>query len=79
MPYLPDIHASSIAKGDPEAQIDSLVRQLNEWSRLISNENITNVYNDDSGTARIIIGVLPDGTTGIAISKEGISVLDAFS
>lgn len=55
------------------------MRQLNEWGRLLSNEKRTEVYKDNSGTNRIIIGVLPDGDTGIVISKEGIDVLTVFS
>lgn len=33
----------------------------------------------DGTTWRMIIGVLPDGTVGIAISKDGEDVYDAFS
>jgi len=33
----------------------------------------------DGTTWRMIIGVLPDGTVGIAISKEGEDIYDAFS
>lgn len=34
---------------------------------------------DEDGIVRMIIGLLPDGTIGIVISKEGINVLDAFN
>lgn len=34
---------------------------------------------DEDGIVRMIIGLLPDGTIGIVISKEGISVLDVFN
>lgn len=34
---------------------------------------------DENGIVRMIIGLLPDGTIGIVISKEGISVLDVFN
>lgn len=33
----------------------------------------------DGTTNRIIIGILPDGTVGMVISKEGEEVLDVFS
>lgn len=33
----------------------------------------------DGTNHRMIIGILPDGTVGIAISKEGQDVFDAFS
>ena len=79
MPLLPDINAGSAIAGDPATQISSLTKQLNEWGRIISNERRTDIYKDDAGNNRIIIGVLPDGTTGIVISKEGIDVETAFS
>lgn len=34
---------------------------------------------DEDGIVRMIIGLLPDGTIGIVISKEGINVLDVFN
>lgn len=79
MPFLPDISASSISGDSPDEQIKSIVRQMNEWGRLLSNEKRTEVYKDNSGVNRIIIGVLPDGDTGIVISKEGIDVLTVFT
>lgn len=33
----------------------------------------------DGTVHRIIIGILPDGTVGMVISKEGNEVLDQFS
>ena len=33
----------------------------------------------DGTTWRLILGVLPDGTVGLAISKEGEDIYDAFS
>lgn len=37
------------------------------------------MYYDANGVPIIIIGILPDGTTGIAVAKPGVSVLSAFS
>lgn len=37
------------------------------------------LYYDADNIPRIIIGIAPDGTMGIFVSKEGVSVLDAFS
>lgn len=79
MPFLSDIELSALPGDDNKEKFDSLVRQLNEWGRAISNERITDVYNDTSGTPRILIGVLPDGQTGIAISREGIDVNTIFT
>lgn len=77
MPNLPDINSASLYD-DPGKRLDAVTRQVNDAFRLITNESITTVYNDNSGTPRIIIGVLPDGDTGIVISQEGTSVLDVF-
>ena len=44
-----------------------------EWD----NDRI--LMRDENGKVRIIFGVLPDGTYGIVISKDGFDVLDAFS
>lgn len=79
MPLLSDINNSGAFGNDPQKQIDSVVRQLNEWGRVISNEKRTEIYKDNSNTNRIIIGVLPDGDTGIVISKEGVDVTTLFS
>lgn len=77
MPYLAPINTAAL-KGDVEKQVESITRQLNEWASVISNEARTDVYNDNSGTPRILIGVLPDNNTGLVISKEGTSVLEVF-
>lgn len=37
------------------------------------------LYYDANGIPNIVIGILPDGTTGIAIAKPGEDVLSAFS
>lgn len=55
MPILPDIK-SNATSDEPQAQIDSLVRQVNEWGRQISNESRTLIINDDSGVPIILIG-----------------------
>lgn len=79
MPYLKDISASSIVSEDPTQQIQSVIKQVNDWGRALSNEQRTDVYKDNSGTNRIIIGVLPDGDTGIVMTREGVDVLSVFS
>ncbi len=37
------------------------------------------LYYDSDNVPRIVIGILPDGTMGIVISKEGVDVIDWFS
>lgn len=45
--------------------------------RVVTKNDTITVY--DASNQRIIIGRLPDGTYGIAVSKAGINVSDAFS
>lgn len=78
MPQLQDVSASSLFADDPQKQIESVVKQVNQWGRSLSNENRTELYRDNSGTPRILIGVLPDGDTGIVISKPDVDVQDVF-
>lgn len=77
MPFLQEVTISAIG-GDADSKITSIVKQLNEWARTISNERRTDVYKDNSGINRILIGVLPDGDTGIVISKPEVDVLSVF-
>lgn len=44
----------------------------------IDNEGTTKIFSDANGIPTIIMGVLPDKTTGIVISKPGINVLTLF-
>jgi hypothetical protein len=37
------------------------------------------LYYDSNNIPRILIGIAPDGTMGMFVSKEGQSVLEAFS
>lgn len=79
MPFLTDLSVAALPGATSDEKLESLIRQINEWGRLLSNEALTTVYRDNSGTPRIIIGVCPDGETDIVISEEGTSVLDVFA
>jgi hypothetical protein len=57
MPYLQDVNVSSISGNTPEEMITSLVRQLNEWAREISNEKIALIQRGEDGNVRIVQGV----------------------
>lgn len=61
MPLLQEINISAIDKEDVQKQLESIIKQINEWARLISNESRTLVIKDDSGTPRILIGYQEDG------------------
>lgn len=80
MPYLPDIQVDATGD-DPNQKIDSLIKQVNEAFRLISNEDRTDITKDDAGIERLLIGYqqngFSNGSVGIKLSQEGIPVLDA--
>lgn len=44
----------------------------------IDNANARITFRDESDTPRMIIGLLPDDTIGVVISKPGQDVFDAF-
>lgn len=46
---------------------------------LIDNANARIVLEDETKTPRMIIGLLPDNTIGIVISKVGVNVFNVFS
>lgn len=77
MANLKDISSSAINADDPQKQTESMVKQLNEWGREISNENITKIFKDDSGTQRVLLGKGADNFQGIKVSQEGSDVYTA--
>lgn len=68
MPYLDDINVSAITDGTPEDKINSLIKQINEAFRLISNEKKTLIIKGDETTDAIQIGELGDGRYGILLN-----------
>lgn len=58
MAFLRQINASKLLEGDPQKQIESIVAQLNEWARQLSNEDITKVQRNDAGLLSIVTGKL---------------------
>lgn len=64
-----------IQPGTAQAQQVAVIN--NNFAQL-DNENVKKLYYDSTGTPCIMIGILPDGTTGIVIAKPGKNVLDAF-
>ena len=50
---------------------------LNGKIRIEDGENRIVIYDEDN--LRIIIGLLPDGTYGFVMSKEGYDLIDVFS
>lgn len=82
-------------QGSNYNQINDMVRQLNKeqtvkvFRQANGNAIITGklpydggygtLYYDADGVPSIVIGILPDGTTGLVIAKAGVDVLSLFS
>lgn len=76
-------------------QINDMVRQINkeQTTKVFKQANgnaIINgklpydggygsLYYDVNGIPSIVIGILPDGTTGLVIAKAGVDVLSLFN
>lgn len=63
----------------PNMDFATLVNALNENFALLENLNRSQVFKDETGVNRIILGRFPDGTWGLIISKEGEDVIRLFS
>lgn len=46
---------------------------------VLKDDYSTRTYYDQTGEARILLGLLPDGTYGLVISKSGFDVTKQFS
>lgn len=81
MSLLQDLNIAALDGEDPQKQIESVVKQLNEWARQLSNEDRTKIIKDDSGTERLLLGYeqggFGGGNIGLKISQEGIGVVGA--
>lgn len=62
------------ANTDPAQQLTIINNNFAE----LDGETYTKVYKDKNGVPSMIIGVLPDGTTGLVIAKAGVNVLTLF-
>jgi len=76
MPELSNINIGALTD-DQNAKLDSIVKQLNEWARTISNESNNTVSNDAAGTPRLVWGVQEDGTWAFKMSQSGNDVTTA--
>jgi len=62
----------------PSMTKNDMINALNENFALLENLNRTQVFRDETGKNRIIIGRWPDGQYGLLISKPGVDVLSLF-
>jgi hypothetical protein len=61
------------------SSFDQALPVINGNFSQLDGETYTKVYRDSSGVPNMIMGLLPDGTTGLVIAKEGVNVLTLFS
>lgn len=57
MPFLKDISISAISGNTAEEKLDSVVRQLGEWSSEISNEKIATTQLNADGNLAVVQGL----------------------
>lgn len=62
----------------PNMAQDDVVRVLNDNFTDIDNKLSPLIIKDETGTRRIVLGRFPDGSYGLAISKEGEDVITAL-
>lgn len=63
----------------PGIDQSTLISQINENFALLENLARTQIFRDETGTNRIILGRLPDGSYGLVISKPGNDVIKLFT
>jgi hypothetical protein len=71
--------ADPIIPINPASSMMQVIALMNQNFANIQGSSVTRIYNDSSGVPSIIEGILPDGTTGIVISKPGVNVTTLFS
>lgn len=62
----------------PNMDMATLVNAINDMMRQIESENRTKVIKDENGQQRVLIGRAPNGEYLIAVSAQGIDVIDAL-
>lgn len=65
-----------IQEGTSDSQKTAVIN--NNFAAL-DGETFTRIFNNAQGVPTIIMGLLPDGTTGIVIAKPGVDVTTVFS
>jgi hypothetical protein len=70
MAELPDLKLGALEPEDVQAQLSSVIKQLNEWARELSNENFVKIVKSDSGIETLMMGRLPSGGNGMLITDS---------
>jgi len=65
-------------RATPSMSMADFVNAYNDLASQLEAENRTRIMRDEAGTDRIIFGKTPKGEWLIAISAQGINILDAL-
>lgn len=63
----------------PGMDQQTMISAINENFQLLENLNRTQIFKDETGVQRIILGQFPDKTWGLIISKPGEDVVKLFN
>lgn len=56
-----------------------IVNQVNQNIATLKAQDVTNIFKDDTGTRRVLLGKGKDGFYGLKVSQPGIDVFDGAS
>jgi hypothetical protein len=62
----------------PNMDMATLTNAINDMMRQLESENRTQIIKDETGKQRIILGRSPKGEYLIAVSAQGIDVVEAL-
>ena len=62
----------------PNMDMATLVNAVNDMMRQIESENRTKIIKDENGQQRVLMGRAPNGEYLIAVSAQGIDVVEAL-
>jgi len=62
--------------GGDTGNLDAVVNQVNQNIAQLKVQDTTNIFKDDSGTRRVLLGKGKDGFYGLKVSQEGTDVYD---
>lgn len=71
--------ADPIIPINPNSDLSQIISMMNQNFAQLGASSVKKIYNDTSGIPSIIEGILPDGTSGIVVSKSGKDVTTLFS
>ena len=62
----------------PNMDMATMVQAINDNFRQVESENRTKIIKDENGQQRVLTGRAPNGEYLIAVSAQGIDVIEAL-